>query len=268
METSVPIILRKHHIITGNGKVGKTDTVTKLKVALAEKGITLYHLDLDLERGVDHYPNARNIKIGSMADIYTFQKNAYEMHSKGLLSKAVLVLDPLNPIFEWMAEETIQAYGSDNFIADKRMKFEGVELNALSAFYTKCKTFIQELESWFPFMMSVIHLKRSEIMKEDSEGKKTSVLYDSYQLYGQMRSYMHHKTDGAIMFGSKKDLQTGEFITTINQAQANVMNSLGMRKDPELQAVTNSDELIDYYVKILPIQFDYLIKRNKELKGE
>ena len=268
METSIPMVLRKHHVWTGSSKCGKTKTATILKRELEKVGVTLYHLDLDLARGVDHYPNSKNIKLTKLSDVYAFMRNAETMYSKGELKNAVLLIDPLNPIFDWMVTATIEAYGSDNFIADTRIRHGDKELNALSSFYMQAKDFIANMEKWFPFVISVIHLKRSEIAKAPTkEGDTPKVFYDSFALYGQMRGYMMHKVDGSILFGSIMDVEKN-FITTINKAQPHVINGLGMRDDPELHIVDNSEKLIKYYCTWLPKQIEYLeeqrVKLNKE----
>ncbi len=259
MEVDVPIRLRTHQVWSGDGKSGKTKTATILKKELEKVGVTLYHLDLDLMRGVNHYPGCKNIKLGNLSDVFNFQRNAHQMHKDGQLDRAVLLIDPLNPIFEWHAEDVINMYGSDNFISDKRVKFEGKELTALTAYYKICKEFIADIESWFPFVISVIHLKRSEL-----GGEKDKVLYDSFQLYGQLRQYMHHKTDGAMMFSSTRDIE-GKFTTYINKSEPHILNSLGMREDPEFALVKTADDLVKYYVDFLPKQFDYLKKEREKL---
>ena len=262
METSVPIRLRYHHIWSGDGKGGKSKTGTLLKKKLAEKGITLFHLDLDLERGLDHYPDAKNIKIGSLDTLYKFQKNAYTMYKNGQLENAVLMIDPLNPIFDWIGEDITKIYGTDNFISDKRVKFEGKDLSALNAFYMKCKEFILDIERWFPFIISVIHLKKSELGSESDK-----VLYDSFQLYGQMRQWMHHKTCGSMMFSSTRSID-GIHTTHINKVPAHILSSNGMREDPEFASVKTGDDLVEYYAEFLPKQFKYLADERAKLNSK
>ncbi len=267
METSKPIIQRYHHIWVGPGKSGKTATAVRLKKALEKVGVTLYHLDLDLARGVDHYPNAKNIKLVDLAGVYKFMQAANNMAATGQLNNAVLLIDPLNPIFNWIVESTMLAFGSDNFIADKRIKMtgQGPEMNALTAFYAQAKGIIADLEKMFPFIISVIHLKRDLISKGPKD--EGILLRDQLDLYGQMRNWMHYKTDGSIMFGSNMDIE-GNFTTTINKADPTIMNSLGMRNDPDLHKVANSDQLIDYYVDWLPKQFEYLKSEREKLNKE